>query len=322
MTLPTSVAGFTPIPIQYSSSSTHVLYARLHTGSKKGLGDRKQTHLPEGRTLFLVNVPPDATEREVMQFFKSSGTVERVVFEGEGETAEEHAEGDEESDEDEEDAENEQEADEQPHKKRKLAKGAKPAPPPQVVQLPLRVARDLHKTGRSAHVIFLDASSLSRALSQPSKSRPWPRDPEAPTGLAHYMALYTALRPPLDVVKAHADSYMDMYEYDQAKKKRQSKYKKGEAVVDEDGFTLVTRGGAYGQTVGGGVSVASTRFQQTGSASKRTRKNKKEPKEKNSFYAFQIHEKKRKELMDLKKRWEEDKAKVEKLKETRRFRPY
>ena len=28
------------------------------------------------------------------------------------------------------------------------------------------------------------------------------------------------------------------------------------------------------------------------------------------------------ELMDLKKRWEEDKAKVEKLKESRRFRPY
>ena len=28
------------------------------------------------------------------------------------------------------------------------------------------------------------------------------------------------------------------------------------------------------------------------------------------------------ELMDLKKRWEEDKAKVEKLKESRKFRPY
>ena len=28
------------------------------------------------------------------------------------------------------------------------------------------------------------------------------------------------------------------------------------------------------------------------------------------------------ELMDLKKKWEEDKAKVEKLKESRKFKPY
>ena len=87
---------------------------------------------------------------------------------------------------------------------------------------------------------------------------------------------------------------MEHFDWEQAKKKQQSKYKKGEAVVDDDGFTLVTRGGAYGQTVGGGVAIASKRFQQTGSTSKRNRKNKKEPKEKDSFYAFQIHEKKRK----------------------------
>ena len=106
-----------------------------------------------------------------------------------------------------------------------------------------------------------------------------------------------SLRPPLDVVKAHADSWMAHFEYEQARKKQQSKYKKGEAIVDEDGFTLVTRGGAYGQTVGGGVAVASKRFQREGAASgKRSRKNKKVPKEKESFYAFQIHEKKRKGL--------------------------
>jgi len=35
---------------------------------------------PDGRTLFLVNVPPDATERELVLFFKHAGTVEKVVF--------------------------------------------------------------------------------------------------------------------------------------------------------------------------------------------------------------------------------------------------
>lgn len=41
--------------------------------------------------------------------------------------------------------------------------------------------------------------------------------------------------------------------------KRQS-IEKAEAIADYESFTLVTRGGAYGQT-GGGVSVASKRFQ-------------------------------------------------------------
>lgn len=264
----------------------------MHTGSKKGSADRKTNVLPEGRTLFLVNVPPDATEREITQFFKSSGTVERVVADGGVEDVEEQVDEDEDSEEEDgmEGVESEPEADEQPRKKRKVAKVSAP----EVAPLPPRTARILRRTGRAAHVIFLDASSLTRALSQPSKPRPWPRDSEAPSGLAHYTALYTALRPPLDIVKAHADSYMEFFEYEQAKKRQQSKYRKGEAVVDEDGFTLVTRGGAYGQSVGGGVAVASKRFQQTGSASKRTRKTKKEPKEKDSFYAFQIHEKKRK----------------------------
>ena len=65
--------------------------------------------------------------------------------------------------------------------------------------------------------------------------------------------------------------------------------------MDEDGFTLVTRGGAYGQTMGGGVGVATKRFVETGEASasaKRQRKKKKE-KEKEGFYAFQKHEQKR-----------------------------
>jgi len=104
------------------------------------------------------------------------------------------------------------------------------------------------------------------------------------------------------------------------KARQNSQYRKGEAIVDEDGFTLVTRGGAYGQTLGGGVAVASKKFQQTGQP--RSRNNKKEKKEKEGFYGFQKAEKQRKELLDLKRKWEEDKAKVEKLKASRRFNPY
>ncbi|EMD40354.1 hypothetical protein CERSUDRAFT_148305 [Gelatoporia subvermispora B] len=323
--LPSNVAGFTPLPVAYSESATHILYARAHSGSKKSKSNSKgkDAELPEGRTLFLVNVPPDATEREITQFFKSSGTVERVIFDGDSAQPEEDLGAGSESESEDEDAQMEEaegedadEQEDQPRKKRRTQKNA----PPQVVPLPSSSLRTLRRTGRTAHVVFLDASSLARALSAPSKPRPWPIDSATPHGLAHYTALHTALRPPLDVVRAHADSWMELFEWEQARKKQESKYRMGEAVVDEDGFTLVTRGGAYGKTLGGGVGVASKKFQ-GGQTGKRTRKSK-EKQEKDTFYAFQVHEKKRKELVDLKQKWEEDKEKVEKLKQSRKFKPY
>ncbi|OCH94497.1 hypothetical protein OBBRIDRAFT_747492 [Obba rivulosa] len=322
-TLPANVAGLTPLPVAYSETETHILYARAHSGSKKANAKGKDAEFPEGRTLFLVNVPPDATEREIIQFFKSSGTVERVVFDSdsmqpddelgdasESESGDENAHGDAADGEEPED-------EERPRKKRKTQRSAAP----QIIPLPSPPLRTLRRTGRTAHVIFLDSSSLARALAPPSKPRPWPVDASAPHGLAHYAALHAALRPPLDAVRAHADSWMAHFEWVQAQARQASKYRRGEAVVDADGFTLVTRGGAYGKTLGGGVAVASKRFQEEQSG-RRARKNKKEKKEKDAFYAFQIHEKKRKEIIDLKQKWEEDKAKVEKLKQSRKFKPY
>jgi ribosomal RNA-processing protein 7 len=104
-------------------------------------------------------------------------------------------------------------------------------------------------------------------------------------------------------VRAHADSAIARFDFDLAARnaalRRESKYKKGEALVDEDGFTLVVRGGAYGQAVGGGVGVASRKFMDEYAkgipekGGKSRRKRHKEGKEKAAFYAFQIHEKKR-----------------------------
>ncbi|KAF7342027.1 Ribosomal RNA-processing protein 7 like protein [Mycena venus] len=313
MSLPSSVAGFSVLPVSYAGSSTHYIYARSHTGSKKNVSQA----LPDGRTLFLVNVPPDATERELVLLFKGCGTVEKVVFDLDAqETLVEQDDSDEEDEEDEaEDAEAVDDT-EQPRKRRKLNKPQ----PLKVIPLPSKPLRRLRPTGRTAHLVFLDASSLERALAPQPKTRPWPATSEEPSGLAHYAALYDSLRPPLDIVREHADSAMELYEFELKQTKQQTKYRKGEAIVDEDGFTLVTRGGAYGQTLGGGVAVASKQFQESGETSARNKK--KEPKQKANFYAFQKAEKQRNDLLELKKNWEADKAKVEKLKASRRFKPY
>ncbi|KAF5388420.1 hypothetical protein D9615_000848 [Tricholomella constricta] len=314
MALPTSLGGFTVVPVSYSSSSTHYIYVRAHAGSKKAA----KNALPDGRTLFMVNIPPDATERELSQLFKHCGTVERVIFDLD--TVEPHHE-DSDSDEEMEDIPDltaEPSADDQPRKRRKVVKDDAP----KLIPLPSTSLRTLRPAGRSAHLVFLDSSSLQRALSTATKARPWPSIPEEPSGLAHYISLYDSLRPPLDAVREHADSSILVYEHELQKTKQKSKYRKGEAIVDGDGFTLVTRGGAYGKTLGGGVGVASKQFQRSGQTSKRIRNTKKEAKEKKDFYAFQKAEKQRSDLMKLKKRWDEDRAKVEALKASRRFKPY
>ncbi|KAG1733134.1 ribosomal RNA-processing protein 7-domain-containing protein [Suillus lakei] len=317
--LPKCLSGFTVIPIAYPSSS-HFIYARAHTTSKSKTS-KPNNILPEGRTLFLVNVPPDATERELMLLFKSCGTVERVLFDSNSADAlAEHA-PDSDSDSDEEMVEDAEKADTEarPRKKRKL-QTSEPTPP-EVIPLPSPSFRTLHKTGSCAHLIFLDSSSLAKALSSPTSSKAWPSS-EEPRGLSHYMAKYDAERPPLDTIRAHADSFMERFEFDLSKSKQEAKYRKGEAIVDEDGFTLVTRGGAYGQTLGGGVGVASKKFMLTGKAGSRRKKDNKKEKEKEVFYAFQKAEKQRKAMLDLRKNFEADKERVEKLKESRRFKPY
>jgi len=336
-----------------------MLYIRAHVGGSSK--NAKKAQWPEDRTIFIVNVPPDATEREIAFLFKSCGTVEKVVFD-----ADKPAEGsDEESDED--SAESDPASPSQEFHSRKKPKTtarsstSEPIAPsrgqrPKVEPLPIAPLRTLRRTGQTAHVVFLDASSCTRALTLAQahagvKPILWPTnaDEERPRGLAHYIKRYESARPPLDAVRTHADSAIARFDFDLAARKaalrRESKYKKGEALVDEDGFTLVARGGTYGQAVGGGVGVASRKFMDEyakgiqGKESRSKRKRHKEGKEKDAFYAFQVHEKKRNglslflplliehllamaALLELKRKWEQDKGAVEKLKASRKFEPY
>ena len=131
--------------------------------------------------------------------------MEKVIFDFDVKELQ-HADDSEEEEEENEEMEDTEEEDEddQPRKKRRTQSEKSKAP--KVVPLPSKPLRKMRKTGSSAYVIFLDASSLERALASTSKPRAWPTSVEEPSGLAHYEALYDSLRPPLDAVKAFADS--------------------------------------------------------------------------------------------------------------------
>jgi len=332
---PLSISGFTVLPVLYNKSATHYIYARIHEQAKTKTTDT----LPGGRTLFLVNVPPDATERQLSLFFNYAGTVERVEFHGDSiaDVPEDISASSSEDSEVEQDMEADHDIP-QPRKKRKTSKNEHKKCPPEVVPLPTVPLRSLRRSGQNCHVVFLDSSSAESALasSHIQKPRPWPSDPEVPTGLSHYLARYDAIRPPLDVIREHARTAIDLYDYQKEKDKRKSKYRKGEAIVDEDGFTLVTRGGAYGKTLGGGVVVADKKFVAEVSKGKRAKKREKSE----TFYAFQVHEKRRKGVhyavvipfvfvlmpftatLDLQAKFKRDVEKIAAQKEKRRFKPY
>ena len=335
---PLSISGFAVLPVLYNKSTTHCIYARIHERTKAKDTDA----LPGGRTLFLVNVPPDTTERQLSLFFNHAGTIERIVFHGDS-TAD-VPDGDV-SAFSSEDSEVEQDTEEDndishPRKKRKTSKQDHKKHPPEVVPLPTVPLRTLRRSGQNCHVVFLDSSSVESALasSHIQKPRPWPSDPEVPTGLSHYLAQYDAIRPPLDIIREHARTAVSLYDYQKERDKQKSKYKKGEAIVDEDGFTLVTRGGAYGKTLGGGIAVADKKF--VAEVSKGKRAKKKEKREKETFYAFQVHEKRRQgacyavvlllrfmlipssATLDLQAKFKQDVEKIEAQKAKRRFRPY
>lgn len=296
------ISDFCVLPTAYSPQVIHYLYIRAHVTKAKGgsTGDE----FPPNRTLFLVNVPPDATERELITLFSKHGAVERVAFAGhdrmqeiveeEMETSDEEAADTLKLDEMEIQDDEEEEEVTRRQKKRNIEK--KKTAIPKVIPLPTVSLRHLRRTGGIAHIIFTSPQGLAAVLALSGSALPlaWPKfkatSGAEPSGLAHYIAKYKSLRPPLKVVKEHADSSMEVYEYKQALANRNtSKYRKGDAIVDEDGFTLVTRGGAYGQTLGGGVGVASKKFMQETASGKRNRK--KKSTQKGGLYAFQTREK-------------------------------
>ncbi|KAJ3186601.1 Ribosomal RNA-processing protein 7 A [Gaertneriomyces sp. JEL0708] len=66
---------------------THQLYIRAHESRKKAStssatveDDEDDGVLPLGRTLFVVNIPADATERHLARLFRRCGRIERVVW--------------------------------------------------------------------------------------------------------------------------------------------------------------------------------------------------------------------------------------------------
>ncbi|KAK0563680.1 hypothetical protein OC861_004675 [Tilletia horrida] len=391
------VADFTLLPIRYLGKSNpviHYLFVRAHHASTtiaQASSDSGSTSsLPQDRTLFVANLPPDTTDRYLRTLFKNAGAIERIAL---------------------------REVSSVPFSSSPpyCAQDDKEAPAIQL--LPPLDPRELQgqtvganrgdcaflTTSAHAHIIFLDESSLRRALTQTQQTsaefmqlggpaliekeqtsagpalaallklaRPWPGEevlsrsstkilqqqkaladgtPAPLVGLPFLLASHSSHRPSLDRVKAFADSRIALHIYLRANPERDLQHQEklsrrgikavqlgpdGE-LLDEDGFTIVTSGGKYGRSAesgskdarsGEGASVRVARnkphmasgdaYAQAAGAPKKKSKSK----DLEDFYRFQTREKNREKLATLRAKFEEDKAKVAKLKQSRAFKPY
>lgn len=284
--LPIALEIPSPTPISSASSSSkpakytpHHVYIRAHHDKAHKEG--------EGRTLFVVNLPVDITERDLRVIFGRWGVVESIEFTGgTGGDALEQAviESLNESVSDDDEEEEEDEQDEQdgdvegqggsraeptfqgsqkpnlPRKMRQRRKPTLPASVPEVTPLPALLPRDLPYglSGlRGAHITYLDALPVKHALAHTGSIRLEKYNEKTPSGLDYYVSLHSTLRPALAAVKEFSDTSMARFDHLQSMLLSSRAKKQGAgALVDEDGFTVVVRGGRYGRTGGRGKGVA------------------------------------------------------------------
>lgn len=132
----------------------HWCYMRAHVGGE------------DERTMFLVNLPIDSTEKHVRTIFQKAGQIESVrLWKGKG--VELMVEGEEEE---------EAVKENRQLKGLKQAKSTTTASAPKVIPLPSLDPREPNTflpTSTSAHITFLDESSLHRALEIDS-IKSWP----------------------------------------------------------------------------------------------------------------------------------------------------
>lgn len=317
---------FLPLPIQASSSkSTHYLYVRPQTSSSDA----------SDRQLFVSNLPVDFGDASARAVFSRFGVIESIQFgKGAGKSAMESAvlelSDDEASDdEDEEEAPAAPQVDEdgwtfvgteQPKRRRRRRLQAIPASVPEVTPLPESV-ESLHPSGRAtATITFLDAVSVPRVMKHTGTIT---YTPDIPTGLSRYEAQYTALRPKLTLAKAHADSAMERYDHlHSLLLTSKAKAQGAGAVVDADGFTVVLRSGRYGRTAGRGADGAGVAVASFADADKPKKKKNSGAGELKDFYKFQAQDRKKKELAEMRRKFEQDRQKVAELKKGRRYKPY
>ncbi|KAI2770770.1 ribosomal RNA-processing protein 7-domain-containing protein [Daldinia loculata] len=187
--------------------------------------------------------------------------------------------------------------------------------------LPPTWSRKVYPSGSSAVALFADEKSAglvlkaAKKLKKPKHYPVWGkgvRDSDnAPLGSQWLINHNILAFPDKDEVQASTDAYFTLFNKMEKEARQLAKRLRNEP--DEDGFVTVTRGGR---------AAPARRDEAEEARQKMIEREQKKKDEMTNFYRFQMREKRKAEQTDMLQRFEEDKKKVQAMKEKRgRFRP-
>ncbi|KAJ2884192.1 hypothetical protein H4R27_002258 [Coemansia aciculifera] len=288
------LSGYKVLPVQIAGGTgTHYLYFKQHTSK------REDPLLPSSRTIYISNIPADATERDLRRLFQGVARVARVVFHSAvGQDAVKVAAA-------------AAQATSEISKISKVIKG-KPKATAEVTKV--QQVAPLLSSGGSAHVVLLEDVELGAVLGMKAGVREWAID--SSHGLARHVLDYGAARPAVDAVRADVDAFMARFE--EAQYERDRMLEQQQNVADADGFIPVVRRARGGKNTDGTASVTAMSTDEAREAGAA----RKEPTTYANLYRFQARERKRDQLVDLRRKFEEDKEKIARMRQARQFRPY
>ncbi|CAG8728319.1 314_t:CDS:2 [Acaulospora morrowiae] len=295
-------------------STFHYLFFKRH--ESRGSKD-SPTKVPPERTLFISNLPTDTTEEHVRYIFEEYGEIEGVIFHGIPDSEEFLI--DENNDIDKKDpelssSENKIYQGKKLRKRRNLRPRIGTADKYKLLTREFYGSRTLLIPASSAYVIFESSEGLNNALNMSQKMRLWKsRHSILPLGLDKWIKEYKDLRCDPKELQKEVDEYMRKFE--EAEQKRRQELEAKHNQPDEEGFITVTRTGRRNVNTDGTITVTAAKPEEVKDLKPKN-------KELVDFYRFQTRETKRNRLVDLRKKFEEDKQKIAKLKANRRFRPY
>ena len=160
---PLEISGFLILPLSlpplpsFPTSATHFLYLANH--------QPKVPSITTFRSLFLVNVPFDATDAHIKRLFSTqlglpNGRIEDVHFEGKKKSARERNR-----------SLSLSRTSAKKGKKRKKSFGDEDFRDAEGAELPSTWDRELRSTGRTAVVVFVDQASLDAVMRAVKKTR-------------------------------------------------------------------------------------------------------------------------------------------------------
>uniref|UniRef100_A0A2K5ZW83 Ribosomal RNA processing 7 homolog A n=1 Tax=Mandrillus leucophaeus TaxID=9568 RepID=A0A2K5ZW83_MANLE len=162
-----------------------------------------------------------------------------------------------------------------------------------------------------AYVVFQKPSGVSAALALKGPLLVSTESHPVKSGIHKWISDYADSIPDPEALRVEVDTFMEAY--DQKIAEEEAKAKEEEGVPDKEGWVKVTRRGR--RPVLPRTEAASLRVLER-ERRKRARK------ELLNFYAWQHRESKMEHLAQLRKKFEEDKQRIELLRAQRKFRPY